>query len=1137
MDHRRQSPASAHTPNSNTESLPDTDFYFRPPAPDTSAVSQQSGVDAPSSIYESNLTDTGPKQSRKPAMPQDEAPKPRFPGYGNAKALLNPRAAAGRSAADGSAKTDHADQDKATNMSAESNPTEQPGMSSLIERFHNVSKRDDVTPRKRKSEAREDDDDDDEDPERKKARSTFGGTAKGGMMSEHLKAEREKIASRSGPPSAIDLTNDQEDDDCQVVGGTSIDRGNEEICLGVIRTGKAHISRLPNYSRDAQAGVGKESWPRVKLQPRRQVASQDHKVELTDRSGMVCGTLDLKLAGAVCPLLDGRHQSKVRMIFYLDAHRRRDGQSPGAHVSQYLAVSVILYAPRNKKDSIGRFLSQRQAFLSSPTSVGVAVAKEIDNPHEPKLFGDSHRRPQSSHPMPAVMRSMEEMKRDAESMFDSLVKHEDIPEMEANSKLIVTDLMAHQKQALRFMSDHEKADHASAGEPGFSLWKAKVDAKRADVWYNVISGHESKQRPEPVRGGILADMMGLGKTLSILSLIASTKEEARVFGETEPEDDVPEVVRNSKATLIICPKSVMANWHEQIHTHTRAKTFRVYSYHGSSRMQDVDELAKYNIVLTTYNTAAAEFTMRGRALASIQWHRIVLDEAHQIRNQSTQVSKACCALVAQRRWAVTGTPVQNGLGDLGALIKFLRVKPFDEDKNWAQFIMAPFKNANADVIQHLRLLVDSITLRRMKDKIDLPGRFENIERLDWPAEERRIYEKVSGESSKKLMMMRNPQGMLKGKAYAHVLKSLLRMRMICSHGLDMFSDQDRMEIAEGMNPDNAIAIDLGDEPDNETYAFVTENDAYGMLHISSDSDTNRCQKCDRKIGEPENQDDVDLASDSDDDSSIASSGDEIIGYLTPCYHLLCTKCKDPYVATVKQNATDDDRHRCPFCDAFVRFGLFAYQKSTLKQFLEARSTKIKKRQGRAWDNSTYKGPSTKVQALVEDLKRSAAQSAQLPEGEPPIRSVVFSGWTNYLDLIEIALEDNEIGFVRLDGTMSVRARSNVLRTFATDPSVTVFLISIKAGGQGLNLISANKVYMMEPQFNPGVEQQAIDRVHRLGQKRDVHITHYIMKDSVENGILDLQKKKEDLARFTLERKLSKQEEAVKRIEELKSLFK
>ena len=185
----------------------------------------------------------------------------------------------------------------------------------------------------------------------------------------------------------------------------------------------------------------------------------------------------------------------------------------------------------------------------------------------------------------------------------------------------------------------------------------------------------------------------------------------------------------------------------------------------------------------------------------------------------------------------------------------------------------------------------------------------------------------------------------------------------------------------------------------------------------------------------------------------------------------------------------------------------------------------------------YGGPHTKTKALLDALQQSRLESESLPP-DKPIKSVVFSGWTTHLDLIQIALEDNSVKFVRLDGKMSRARRTSALDAFRDDPAVTVILVSIGAGGLGLNLTTASKVYMMEPQFNPAAEAQAVDRVHRLGQSREVFITRFIMQDSFEERMLALQRKKENLADLSMNRgKLDKAEAAKQRLEELRSLFK
>jgi SNF2 family DNA or RNA helicase len=123
--------------------------------------------------------------------------------------------------------------------------------------------------------------------------------------------------------------------------------------------------------------------------------------------------------------------------------------------------------------------------------------------------------------------------------------------------------------------------------------------------------------------------------------------------------------------------------------------------------------------------------------------------------------------------------------------------------------------------------------------------------------------------------------------------------------------------------------------------------------------------------------------------------------------------------------------------------------------------------------------------------------------------------------------------------MSREARDKSMRLLREDPSVRVMLVSIGAGGLGLNLTTANKVYMMEPQFNPAAEAQAVDRVHRLGQDREVVIKRFIMEKSFEEKMLDLQSKKKKLADMTMERQKkgqTKQEATAQRMQELRSLF-
>jgi SNF2 family DNA or RNA helicase len=130
------------------------------------------------------------------------------------------------------------------------------------------------------------------------------------------------------------------------------------------------------------------------------------------------------------------------------------------------------------------------------------------------------------------------------------------------------------------------------------------------------------------------------------------------------------------------------------------------------------------------------------------------------------------------------------------------------------------------------------------------------------------------------------------------------------------------------------------------------------------------------------------------------------------------------------------------------------------------------------------------------------------------KALVFSQWTSLLDRVEPQLQGASISYVRLDG--STRDRDGVVRTFQHVDGPTVMLVSLRAGGTGLNLTAADHVFLMDPWWNPAVEDQAADRTHRIGQDRPVMVYKLVAKDTVEERILELQDHKRSLAEAALE---------------------
>ena len=668
-----------------------------------------------------------------------------------------------------------------------------------------------------------------------------------------------------------------------------------------------------------------------------------------------------------------------------------------------------------------------------------------------------------------------------------------------------------------------------------STWQLKQDRHGTPAYLNVVTNQAQRGRPVATLGGILADMMGLGKTLSVLSLIMTTKEEAAEWFADEPKQlasasrgskgshsfDLTEVKKNGRATLLICPLSTVTNWEEQIKQHIRKGALSWYVYHGTNRTKDIAQLSQFDLVITTYGSVSSELSARIKnkrgphPLEEISWFRIVLDEAHMIREQSTLVFKSICRLQADRRWAVTGTPIQNRLEDLGSLLAFLRVMPFQDRTKFIQHIIQPFKAADPHIVGKLRILIDTITIRRLKNKINLPHREDAIVKLQFSPEEQRVYDWFAKAAQERVKVLTGSNRTIAGKTMIHILRSILQLRLICAGGKDLLNDDDQA-LMQGMDAATPINLDSDDDSGSEKPA-LDETRAYEMFYLMQEGNSDICAKCGRKP--------------SDIMGADSERQEDVLGFMAPCLHIYCPEC-----FARPERVTDCDCARTPSSSCFE------LRKSRADLEHDSRSGKSTKGSANRGMHERYSGAHTKTRALVRELLENKEKSQLLPEDEAPYKSVVFSGWTSHLDLVEVALDRNGITHTRLDGKMSRPARTAAMDAFRDDPNVQVILVSIMAGGLGLNLTAGNSVFVMEPQFNPAAEAQAVDRVHRLGQKRPVRVVRYIMENSFEEKMRVLQTKKNELANLSLNRGESDKlmaysGDAKKRLMDLRSLFK
>jgi non-specific serine/threonine protein kinase len=166
---------------------------------------------------------------------------------------------------------------------------------------------------------------------------------------------------------------------------------------------------------------------------------------------------------------------------------------------------------------------------------------------------------------------------------------------------------------------------------------------------------------------------------------------------------------------------------------------------------------------------------------------------------------------------------------------------------------------------------------------------------------------------------------------------------------------------------------------------------------------------------------------------------------------------------------------------------------------------LKERLERNGDAGDYEGRYPNTSAKLDELVR------EIEENTGDHKALVFSQFTSMLKLIREELDRRGIPYLYLDGSVSATGRNESVGQFQEQEGIRVFLISLKAGGVGLNLTAADYVYLVDPWWNPAAEQQAIDRSHRIGQSKKVFAYRMICKDTVEEKILQLQAKKKMLA--------------------------
>ncbi|XP_059048235.1 transcription termination factor 2 [Achroia grisella] len=545
-------------------------------------------------------------------------------------------------------------------------------------------------------------------------------------------------------------------------------------------------------------------------------------------------------------------------------------------------------------------------------------------------------------------------------------------------------------------------------------------------------------------GGILADDMGLGKTITMISLILSDKEDSidNDYDDNEEYGEKGTTKMCAGGTLVVCPASLLQQWAAEVAKHCAAHSLHLCQHHGAARATMPHRLAAHDLVLTTYNILQRDHEKKG-VLMKVSWRRVILDEAHIVRNHKAATSMAVCGLRAARRWCLTGTPIHNRDLDLYALLKFLRCTPFDDLTMWKKWI----DNKSQGGQERLNTVMRCILLRRTKQQLQQRGQLnclptrtahECLVTLTQP--EMNVYQKVlvfsktlfaqflhqraeknadahgflppenDSEYAKMHKKMIALQGAKPVKSH-EILVLLLRLRQVCCHcGL----------IAAML--DEESTEDIQQDPAGQD--LLAELSKLSLEDSKSKSGSKTEQEEEEKEGPEES-------------TSVAEAIRSVLSPNNPVFDL----------------------------------------------------TRL----------------SSKIQGVMDCLNKNVFVN----KGE---KAVVVSQWTSVLRLVERELQRVRVRSVTLSGSVAVAARAALVDALNSPRSdVRVMLLSLCAGGVGLNLCGANHLLLLDPHWNPQLEEQAQDRIYRVGQQKPVHIYKFMCVDTVEHTIKKLQQAKLELA--------------------------
>lgn len=596
----------------------------------------------------------------------------------------------------------------------------------------------------------------------------------------------------------------------------------------------------------------------------------------------------------------------------------------------------------------------------------------------------------------------------------------------------VTELYPYQKKCLAWMK-HRETDATRTSDYGWHRIEHNSTPNTDFHFHANVFGHLSLTRPtKGIKGGLLAQEMGMGKTIEILALLATNN------------------VKAVGPTLIVVPTTMLTIWQSEAEKHV--PSFKVVKFHGPRRTTCMDDLRSADIVLTTYRIVVLETQKHVPTMGSVRFGRIVLDESHELRDANSATSRAVCRLYAPLRWCVSATPWPKAMNSVSSMLAFLGVAPFSENRNisdpYYPYSAAQLLVRSYDSSTHLLLhnILTNLTWYQKKRHVRLNLPAVTRKEVCLQHDDIEIYEhlksiirgriKTDSESLHRNLRTR----MMHYARWLRLAASHIRFNNICCYGI---LDDSQRAHSEVQTIETFVQA-LGNAEYDQCLKKTIESWAEG-------SET--CAICMDAMDRPT---------------------------ITPCHHMFCFEC-------IQSSYEHDTSKKCPLCRVPAGTSSLRELVSEDPVIAEADSvwTYVPNVAGQRvkLETSIYNAIANHSEPVSAKF-RKVLEMVMKKEEKFIIFTQFHCVWKQLCDIFK----NKDIMFSCIEGRMSTNRRDSAIRSFQEDPKVRAFVMTTKTASVGITLTAGSHVIFMEPCEDPSVSKQAVGRSWRIGQIRPVTVT-------------------------------------------------